>query len=326
MTADPLKKVQTGQKLRIPAAAYNAFVDVVADLKQRQRSIHQDPSATVRHSGIVLVSNASGAARERFDALAVTGPVFTPTDNLDSFRNRVALRGGLAQSADDAGRFVILLEPLAPGAIGMAMAVGICPARVQVSDAEHRYADVDDSGDGLLHSAELGAAHILWKEAGTGTRWAIVRIGSPPPMVLDDLLDVETPDVAAGDLLVREGSGEGQRWVNLGIGTNGHVLTVSGGMPVWAEPTSGGGGGNGSGGDPVTGAAPWLERIGDTMHHTGPGPSVLATDMVTDVRTEDDMAGWNCGRIRVYRRPLDLDARGHITLGAESDDWADVYY
>ena len=320
---DPLKKVQTGSPLKIPAAAYNTFIDLAREMKQRRHAQMRSgdgshASAGSPGEGTVLVKNISGQDRDRFAAMAIAGPIITPGQNETAFRNRIAVTGEMPGSEVEPGNFVILLEPLRAGAIGRAMAMGICPARVQVQDANHRCADLDTSGDGLLHSTELGPAHILWKESGTGTRWALLRLGSPGPQVLEDLVDVATPQVATGDILFRDGTGH---WHNLAIGSGGYVLTVSGGLPAWAEPPSGGGGG-----DPVTGASPWLNRIGDTMHHTGPGITTTSTSIVTDVRTQDDMTGWHCGRIRIYRRPLNLDARGHASLGSQSDDWADVYY
>lgn len=50
---------------------------------------------------------------------------------------------------------------------------------------------------------------------------------------------------AAGDIMY---ASDANTWVRLGVGTNGHVLTLSGGLPVWA---AGGGGGGIAAGDNV---------------------------------------------------------------------------
>jgi hypothetical protein len=176
--ADSLKKVQPGEKLRIPAAAYNAFIDTARDLRQRQQSQKQDDRPQQRDTGIVLVKNASGADRNRFDVLGIDNTVVTPSDNLDQFKNKVALGGVTPTESDHTGRFVILLEPLVSGAIGQAVAAGVSPAQVDVQDEDDRFADVKDGDAASLKTASSGAAAILWKESGTGVKWAVVRIGA----------------------------------------------------------------------------------------------------------------------------------------------------
>ncbi|WP_428937755.1 hypothetical protein [Fontivita pretiosa] len=176
--SDPLTKVQSGQKLRIPAAAYNAFVDAARDLRQRQQRQDQEPQARMRETGIVLIKNASGADRARFDILGVSDALIKPTDNLDQFKNRVALVGVTPLEADHQGRFAILLEPLAANAIGLAMAAGVSPVQINVADEDNVFADVKNSDAAMLQSGSSGAATILWKERGTGVKWAVVRIGA----------------------------------------------------------------------------------------------------------------------------------------------------
>ena len=75
---DALKKVQSGQKLVIPAAAFNSFIDAANDLRQRQacgvsRGVQGDTPAQY-----VLVKNASGADLDRFGVLGIDGPVIFP--------------------------------------------------------------------------------------------------------------------------------------------------------------------------------------------------------------------------------------------------------
>ena len=181
---DHLKKVQTGDPLRIPARAYNAFVDAARDLQGRQQEIGGATRREFRQTGIVLVKNSSGADRDRFDVLGVDGVIFTPTDNLDEFKNQVVLKGITPAEDDHLGRFVVLLEPLADGEIGRACVDGVCPARIDVQDADDRFADVKDADAASLLGGAFGAASILWKEDGTGVKWAVVRIGEEPAVPL----------------------------------------------------------------------------------------------------------------------------------------------
>jgi hypothetical protein len=72
---------------------------------------------------------------------------------------------------------VICAEPIANGSIGAAWAGGVCQVQIEVSDADHAYADVSDGQLTRLASAESGPCTILWKQSGTGTKWAVIRFG-----------------------------------------------------------------------------------------------------------------------------------------------------
>ncbi len=50
--------------------------------------------------------------------LGIDGPIFTPVDSEDGFKNRVALVGVTPANPTHLGRFAILLEPIANGKIG----------------------------------------------------------------------------------------------------------------------------------------------------------------------------------------------------------------
>ena len=170
---DSFKKVQTGQPLKIPAAAYNAFLDA-AKAHQQQQQIGQAGQASSR-GHLVLVRNNSAATVDRFGVLAITGTVFEPTN--DEFMNRVIFEGD-EPSADLLGSFVITAEPIKAGGIGAAFAAGVCPVQIDVTDDEHRQADTANGDAAKLKSGYGGAAAILWREGGTGVQWAIVRLAA----------------------------------------------------------------------------------------------------------------------------------------------------
>ncbi len=179
--AGPLNKVRSGDPLTIPAATFNAFVDTALEHQRRQHSATKERERTARPAGLVPVRNESGGDRGRFDVLGITGPVLTPTENLDAFKNRVVLHGGVPQ-ASNAGRFVVLAEPIAAGAIGRAFVDGVCPVRVEMDDESHGFADVAAGETDTLRSAASGTAQLLWvqpQEArdDPAIAWTIVRIG-----------------------------------------------------------------------------------------------------------------------------------------------------
>ena len=86
-----IRKVQPGEPLKIPAAAYNAFVDAANSTKAAMLRNGQD--AGNLGAGTVLVRNATGADLGRFSIVGIDGPVISPTDNLTEFQNRIVLSG-----------------------------------------------------------------------------------------------------------------------------------------------------------------------------------------------------------------------------------------
>lgn len=180
MAGDPFRKPRPGDPLAIPAEAYGAFVD--AALAERRRQLGRTGGGAVGGPGfdgsVVLVKNASGADRGRFEVLGIDQPVILPSANPDGFKERVAL-SCVTPTADHAGgRFVVLLEPLAGGAVGRAVAAGVAVCQLSVTAAGDTFADAEAGVTATLKTAESGAASILWKEPGTGTRWAVVHVGA----------------------------------------------------------------------------------------------------------------------------------------------------
>jgi hypothetical protein len=145
-------------------------------MEARRQGRTAKPPILSPERGVVLVENQSGADQARLAVLGIDTPVFTPADSLDAFQNQVALKGVTPNADNHTGRFVILLEPAATYAIVPALVVGVAPVQVDVQNAAHRFADVADGVTASLKSAPSGAAEILWKESGTGLKWALVRV------------------------------------------------------------------------------------------------------------------------------------------------------
>ena len=114
-----LHKVQSGQKFEIPAAAYNSFVDAAMDLRRRNAYVGQKAQSSPPPTGTVLVRNDSGVSLNRFSVLGIDAPIIMPTNNENEFKNRIAL-SCVTPADTHTGKFVILAEPLAIGAIGRA--------------------------------------------------------------------------------------------------------------------------------------------------------------------------------------------------------------
>jgi hypothetical protein len=176
--SDPLRKVQPGQRLRIPAAAYNAFVDAARDLRSRQRSSGSDVSSSPSDQAVtVLVKNASGADVNRFGVLGISQPLFDPADSPERFKTRLVLECITPHPTFHTGKFVVAAEPIPAGKLGRAFISGVFIAYLEVVTGTDGFAEVKNSNTELI-SAKTGVAQILWKEPGTGTgKLAILRVG-----------------------------------------------------------------------------------------------------------------------------------------------------
>ncbi|HOQ06090.1 MAG TPA: hypothetical protein PKY88_12855 [Anaerohalosphaeraceae bacterium] len=212
-----LKKVKPGDKLQIPAAVYNAFVDAALDFRSRQHNV-QTPTGGWTASEKVKIKNNSGTDAARFQVLGIDGVLFDPQDALQTFQQEVVLLGNTPLLARHAGgRFVICASPIPNGTIGTGWGSGICPVQVNVTDESHGYADVADGQAAYLASAESGPCTILWKESGTGIKWAVVRFGGsggdkPECFLLTDLS--QNPMQGTHQVL-----GEGWLWVDGSYGS-----------------------------------------------------------------------------------------------------------
>jgi hypothetical protein len=173
---DPLKKVQAGQRLEIPADAYNAFVDAARAERSRRHDVAQDAGRETRQTGIIRVRNTTGTDQDRYSILALREPIISPSDNLQEFKNRVSLDGEAPTGPARRERFAILLEPLAADRIGRGIVAGVTPVRIDVIRETDVYAEPIAGTTTQLRSVPFGQTRILWKEAGTGVKWAVVRL------------------------------------------------------------------------------------------------------------------------------------------------------
>lgn len=123
------------------------------------------------------IQNDSGDDLDAFSVLGISGSYFDPTDTDEarSFQNaEPVLVGDTPAEPDHVGKFAILLEPLADGQVGMACVAGVCQVKV---DGTGDYADIKDGETSYLKAGSSGLARVLWRAAGAGEQWAVVRLG-----------------------------------------------------------------------------------------------------------------------------------------------------
>lgn len=188
---DSLRRVQAGDRAQIPADAYNAFLDVVRD---RRAAAFDGGAGAVRipphPPATVLARNDTGGDLDRFAVVALGAPAVAHADDETEFFRRP----NLAADAPEGGEavFGVLLEPAADGAFAPAQVSGVCPVRVNVTDEAHTHASPVAGDTEMLGSGAAGVP-VLWKESGTGTKWAYVLLG--------------TTAAAAGAITVKEVDG-----------------------------------------------------------------------------------------------------------------------
>ncbi len=270
MSGDSLKKVIAGQPLEIPAATWNLLLEVAGDYLARKHAGGtgrvQAPSPA---TGIVKIKNASGAALDRFAILGLDSVLFTPTDNLDEFKNNFAFSGS-TPAAGHAGKFAVLLEPAPTGGIVRAMTAGVCPVQVNVTDAAHGYADVKAGDATQLQSGAAGSATVLWKESGTGTKWAIVRLGSTGGATLSDDDPADVAAAAAAGTIADAGRADHVHALPLAAG--GPLVFVAGLLSLLFSDGLGLDGSNRlyvltGGGITIVGGAVQLDSVGPAASH-----------------------------------------------------------
>lgn len=200
MPRDPFRKIDTGDKPE--HTAWNAFLGLLPP--------HLRPSGTAKTRGrfdrnlyagsLVMVKNA-GSDLSKFGVLGVTTTTIidpaTSADTLDGFQQRPTFEGNTPSLASHLGKFVVAVDPIPSGGYGLCVISGIVIVQVDILDADHRYADVKDADAAKLQSRSMGAARIMWKESGTGTKWAIVNIGVLPPALFP--VQIDQTGGSAGD-------------------------------------------------------------------------------------------------------------------------------
>ncbi len=167
--------LKQGDTFRVSAATWNAIVDAAAAHASSRRGLGAKGGAGGEKPNMFLIKNASGDDRNRWDVLGISDILISPEDNQEEFENGGALVG-VTPTLEHTGKFVICAESIPNNELGLAYISGACRARINVNSESDAQADVRD-GDATKLESGPGPATILWKEAGTGTKWAVVRLG-----------------------------------------------------------------------------------------------------------------------------------------------------
>ncbi|MDL5054141.1 hypothetical protein QQ056_11370 [Oscillatoria laete-virens NRMC-F 0139] len=171
-----MRKVSSGQPLRIPANTFNTLIDVAEDFKSRSHNRSAQATPTDTKNGLITIRNMSGIDCNRFDVLVLTSIVIGPSDNAEEFFSRFALDAELPLAGDQPW-LVVLQEPIAAGALGTALVCGVTPIWITRPVGENSPFCGIVPDDTLLQTGIPGA-QILWEDgfAADEPHLALVRL------------------------------------------------------------------------------------------------------------------------------------------------------
>jgi len=172
------QKVKSGDPIQIAASTFNTMLDATQDYVNRRMG-QDSPAGTVfRDADVILVKNGSSQSVGRFGILGIDDIVIDPASVPEQFVADPALVGVTPAVPDHNSRFVVLLEPLAPGLIGRAVISGCVPVQVKYDFAgDVLKCGIVNGETGYLFGG-VGAAEVIWRSEGSGVKWAIVRLGT----------------------------------------------------------------------------------------------------------------------------------------------------
>lgn len=169
---------QRGDPLSISARDWTDMQRVVEKFRNGGVSFQADAlQSTYRSPAIIKVLNDTGDPLEHCAIVGLGEPVILPSDNEMEFIRNIAFRVGPPLP----GRWGVLQSPVAAGEITTAIVSGVAACKLNVLSAisPNTLADaVDANFTELQISDSIGNAQVLWRAGGTGSQWAIVRIGN----------------------------------------------------------------------------------------------------------------------------------------------------
>jgi hypothetical protein len=198
-------KVKPGDPLRIHANDWNTLLGVAEQAKLTSLLTTSGRGLAGVHNGILVpIKNNTGATLARYHAIGIGDPLFTHADNADTFLNQLGFKG---EEVDLTylGKFAVMQETTPDQKVGRGLLQGITVAEITVNHEDHDRVDVDTDGGPKLVSQFYGAGEILYKESGTGTKWAIVRVGAFISEQLKAIADEDIEAGASGDVTIQRG-------------------------------------------------------------------------------------------------------------------------
>ena len=164
--------VRVGSEIRnYPAGTHNWLVDRVQYLLSRQEE--GQPPRGQSDRGLPRVHNSTGSSVVPFGIVKIDGPLNDPTDHSDEPYQGVRLDGAPPVDGD---AFAVLQRSAAAGDFVSAVASGPTWVQIDVKSESDTTCGIIDGDTAKLESGK-GSTPIIWKQSGTGVKWAIVQLG-----------------------------------------------------------------------------------------------------------------------------------------------------
>jgi hypothetical protein len=214
--SDPFKTVTSGSPLNISAVAWNRLMEIAG----RQARSGMSTGIGSGEAREIFIKNGSGSTVNRFGILSVSGILVDHASNADDFLARAVFTGATPATGDKA--FAILHDTnAAANEIVKATMFGVVQVQIDVTNANHGYADIKNADSAKLKSASYGPAQILWKESGTGTKWALVNLICKPTTIPAKIISVSGSFptwtyVVQLDVTYNSGNSGSAKWVATG--------------------------------------------------------------------------------------------------------------
>ena len=175
-----MDRAKQGQRLGevITAANFNRIASATESVEAMQQGGKMPQGNNT--AALVKVKNASGGDLERFAAVAMAAPVFTPESSeaegtkKSQFWNTPILTVE-SLTADDTRKIAIMAEPVAAGKVGAATVSGFAVALASTPASGSDFTGVKAIADGL-ELTEFGGVHVQWYATGGGIVAAVVDL------------------------------------------------------------------------------------------------------------------------------------------------------
>ena len=195
MTTDPFKKVKTGDKLAIPALAYNAFIDAALSTQTTQTGMFATDAKTRWRGDWLPVYNNSSIDADQFSILKIVGPIIDPVgessgvpdQDTAGFMQRLAIEATPSFTASGSeGLLCIATQAIPQGKIGRAWVDGLAIGLAEFDEGKGDLMRVipkipGSAGSVYFEGDETGETQVLWRGGDFEDKeWVIVRLGSDP--------------------------------------------------------------------------------------------------------------------------------------------------
>jgi hypothetical protein len=218
-----------GDGIGYTAAEWNRHEDAADYVAQRSLGSGGGEAARLLRTEIIRIKNSSGAARRKGEILEVGNLLIA--DSLILKEGREQLRFDTAIHDGTDAPFCVLLDPIPDGGRGRAQIAGVCPALVNFTHADQRYARPANNND-VLQAGALGQVRVLYKPSGTGEKECLVNLSDGRFQAWG----VADQDIAAGNTdTVSIHSDSGDTGMDEEVKALGLDLTAT--KKVWIELT-----------------------------------------------------------------------------------------